>query len=197
MSATRLRRQGIGTANVAARAVWGLVHTLLFRPTPRPAHAWRRWLLRRFGARVGRGVRVYATARIWAPWNLEMQDESCLGDYVDCYNVDRIVLMRGAIVSQYCFLCTASHDYEAVDLPLVTAPIRIEPDVWLTADVFVAPGITIGEGTVVLARSTVLQDLPAGVVAGGYPARPIRPRRWPAQRTADRTAAAGRLSEPD
>src|SRR5438045_3024355 len=73
--------------NKLGRVVWGVVRALLYRPSPRPFHAWRRLLLRVFGAKIGRGARPYSTAVVWAPWNLEMGDNSCLGDYVDCYSV--------------------------------------------------------------------------------------------------------------
>lgn len=208
-----LQRRHLSRANVLGRAAWTVVQTLLFRPTPRPLHAWRAWLLRRFGARIGRGVRIYATARIWAPWQLTMEDEACLGDHVDCYCVEKITLQRGAIVSQYGFLCSASHDFEAEGLPLVAAPITIGAQAWVTADVFVGPGITIGDGAVVLARSTVVRDLPPWQVCGGSPARALRPRRWPgrdaavseapdpaaglAPRTAGRTGAGDRRPEGD
>ncbi|UHD15469.1 WcaF family extracellular polysaccharide biosynthesis acetyltransferase [Thiocapsa bogorovii] len=163
--------------NKLARAAWFLVWITLFRPSPRPLHSWRCFLLRLFGSRIGKKVHVFPSARIWAPWNLEMADRSRLGDFADCYCVDRITIGRGAVVSQYSFLCTGSHDYTDERLPLITAPIEIGPQAWVTADVFVAPGVTIGEGTVVTARSSVFDDLEPWVVASGNPARSIRPRK--------------------
>jgi putative colanic acid biosynthesis acetyltransferase WcaF len=73
-------------------------------------------------------------------------------------------------------LCSASHDYRYIELPLVVAPIVIGEDVWITADVFVAPGVTIADGVVVTARSSVFNDLPPWVIAGGYPAHPKKRR---------------------
>jgi putative colanic acid biosynthesis acetyltransferase WcaF len=163
--------------NRAGRALWSVVWLVLFRPSPRTLHGWRRLLLRVFGATVGRGVRVYPSARIWAPWNLEMREHACLGDFVDCYSVDRIVIGARATVSQYSFLCTASHDFEDARMPLTTAPITIGDEVWVTADVFVAPGVTIGSGAVIYARSSVFRDVPTWTVAAGSPAKPLRERR--------------------
>lgn len=163
-------------SNRIARALWGVVWLLLFRPTPRPLHAWRCLLLRVFGATVGRGVRVYASARIWAPWHLVLEDGSCLGDDVDCYCVATVHLEAGATVSQYSYLCTASHDFTRRSHPLVSAPIRIGRQAWVAADVFVGPGVTVGEGAVVGARSTVLKDVPAWMVVAGHPPRVLRPR---------------------
>jgi putative colanic acid biosynthesis acetyltransferase WcaF len=167
----RLKEHHLSGRNKAARAFWHVVWLLLFRPSPVLLHSWRALLLRLFGAQIGRGVLIYPSARIWAPWLLEMSDRSVLGPMVDCYCVDRISLGEGAVVSQYCYLCTASHDHTRRAHPLVTAPIHIGAGAWITADVFVAPGVTIGEMSVVLARSTVLNDLPPWRVYGGYPAR--------------------------
>lgn len=160
----------LNSSNKALRMAWNWVWLLLFRPSPIPFHGWRRFLLRVFGAQVGAGAHPYPSARVWAPWNLVMGEHSCLSHQVDCYCVDKVVLGPRVTVSQYSFLCTASHDYNRPDMPLVTAPIRIEADAWVAADVFVGHGVTVGEGAVVGARSTVLRDVePCTVVAGNPP----------------------------
>jgi putative colanic acid biosynthesis acetyltransferase WcaF len=160
----------ISFRNKVGRLIWGIVWFLLFRPTPRFMHVWRCFLLRLFGAKLGKNTHVYPSARIWAPWNLEMHDGSGIGDHVDVYCVDKILLKEHAAVSQYTFLCTASHDYHHLELPIVSAPIVIESHAWVTADVFIGPGVTIGEGAVVLARSVVLSNIESWSVVGGHPA---------------------------
>lgn len=171
-----LRPTALSTSNKVARALWTIVWALFYRPTPRPLHAWRCLLLRLFGAKLGKSVHPYPSARIWAPWNLEMGDHSCLSEDVDCYCVERIKIGAHSTVSQYSFLCTASHDYTNLDMPLVAAPITIGERVWITADVFVGPGVTVGDGAVVLARSTVCKSVPPWVVVGGSPAKVIKAR---------------------
>ena len=162
--------------NRLGRVLWGLVWLVLFRPSPKPLHAWRRFLLRLFGAEIGRRVHVHPSCRIWAPWNLRMRDHSCLAPHVDCYCVDRITIGTHATVSQYSYLCAATHDEADPRMKLVTAPIEIGDQAWVCADVFVGPGIRIGEGTVVGARSSVFRDLPEWTVCLGTPAKPIRRR---------------------
>jgi putative colanic acid biosynthesis acetyltransferase WcaF len=171
------RSSTLGRSNLAGRAVWGIVQALLFRPSPRVFHRWRTWLLRLFGAKLHATARVYPRARVWAPWNLEMHEFACIADDVDVYSADRITIGAYSTVSQYGYLCAASHDFEDVSHPLITAPIVIGRRCWLAADVFVAPGVSIGEGTVVGARSAAFTDLPAWSVALGTPAKVIRPRR--------------------
>jgi len=162
--------------NQLGRVAWNLVWTFLYRPTPRLLHGWRRFLLRRFGAKIGRGVHPYPAATIWAPWNLEMGDYSCLSQNVDCYCVAKIKIGAHATVSQYSFLCTASHDVENPHMPLITAPITIAHGAWIAADVFIGPGVTVGEGAVVGARATVFRAVEPWTVVGGNPARVIKQR---------------------
>ncbi len=163
------------TGHKLARALWGLVQATLFRFSPRPLHPWRAMLLRLFGAKVSMKARVYPRARIWAPWNLTMHDLATLADDVDCYCVDRITIGERTTISQYTYLCGATHDFEQLRRPLVPKPITIGADVWIAADVFVAPGVAIGDGCVVGARSGVFKDLPRWMVCAGTPATPVRP----------------------
>jgi len=139
-------------------------------------HNWRCFLLRLFGAKIGKGVHPYPTAKIWAPWNLQMDDHSCLADDVDCYCVARISIGAHSTVSQYSYLCGASHDYQQLQMPLITAPIEIGNHVWVAADVFIGPGVNIADGAVVAARSTVVKNVEAWTVVAGTPARFIKNR---------------------
>lgn len=90
----------------------------------------------------------------------------------------RLRIIGPTAVSQYSFLCTASHEYRVLKFPLVTTPITIGDRVWITADVFVAPGVTIGDGAVITARSSVFNDIAPWMVAAGNPAVPVKPREW-------------------
>lgn len=174
----KLNQQQLSKSNKLARSLWQIVWLLLYRPTPRLFHAWRCLLLRLFGAKLGKAVHTYPSARIWAPWNLEMGDHACLSEGVDCYCVAKIRIGALSTISQHSFLCTASHDHSKASMPLVAAPITIGERVWITADVFVGPGVTIGDGAVVTARSSVFSDLPPWMVARGNPAVPIKPRKF-------------------
>jgi len=163
-------------SNRLLRVAWQSAYFVLFRPTPNMLHGWRSSLLRLFGARVGRGAHPYPSCKIWAPWNLVMGDHACLGPYVDCYNVARIEIGEYATVSQYTYLCGATHDYTKLTMPLVPKPIRVGARAWVAAAAFVGPGITVGEGAVVGARACVVHDVPAWTVVAGNPASVIKRR---------------------
>jgi putative colanic acid biosynthesis acetyltransferase WcaF len=153
-----------------------MVRAFLYRPSPVICHAWRRLLLRCFGAKIAKGARIYPSTRVWAPWNLTMGEGSVLGPDVDCYCVAAIVLERKAIVSQYAYLCGASHDYTVPDFTLLVGSIRVGQNAWVAAGAFVSPGVTIGSGAVVGARAVVTKDVEPWTVVAGNPARLIRTR---------------------
>jgi putative colanic acid biosynthesis acetyltransferase WcaF len=174
--AAAMRQSVHSLSNRLTRLAWTVVSAVLFRHSPRSFHRWRNLLLRLFGARMHPSARVYPKAIVWCPANLVMEANTCIGESVDCYNVATITLEEFATVSQYTYLCGATHDADDPVFPLVPAPITIKKRAWVAADVFVGPGVTIGEGTVVGARSSVFKDLPDWQVCVGSPARPVRAR---------------------
>jgi putative colanic acid biosynthesis acetyltransferase WcaF len=163
-------------ADKIRRGFWSLAWSLLFYPSPVPLHAWRRFLLRRFGARIGRRVAVYPSCRIWAPWNVEIADGATIGSGAILYSVDRIVIGEAAIVSQGAHLCTATHDHNSPDFDLMCAPIIIADEAWVAAEAFVGPGVTVGRGAVVAARAVAVRPVDPQCVVAGNPAKPVSRR---------------------
>jgi putative colanic acid biosynthesis acetyltransferase WcaF len=160
---------------------WWLVQGTLFALSPQFMFGWRNWLLRRFGARIGTGVRIRPSARITYPWKVSIGDWSWLGDDAVLYSLDIICVGSNVSISQRCYLCAGSHDYTRPDFPYVLdgakTRIVVEDESWLANDVFVGPGVTVGTGTVVGARSSVFESLPPMMVCYGNPAQARRPRR--------------------
>ena len=169
-------------ANKAARVVWGLGWLVLCRFTPPPLWGWRRFVLRLFGAKIGAGVRVYGSTRIWLPANVELGDNVLIGPRVNCYNQGRIAIGAGAIVSQDASLVASTHLVEQPGFPLVLRPICIGSEAWMAAEAFVGPGVTIGDGAVLGARGVAMSDLEGWNYYRGNPASLIRPRPRPGLR---------------
>jgi putative colanic acid biosynthesis acetyltransferase WcaF len=170
------------------RAVWIVTWGLFASWTPAPLHRWRVWLLNVFGANVHPTAHVYGSARVWYPPNLTMAAHSCLGPRVNCYSMAEIRLEEFAVVSQGSHLCAGDHDIEDPDFQLLVKPIMLEAHVWIAAEAFVGPGVTVGESAVVGARAVLLKDAePRGVYAGN-PAQLLRHRPI---LTAGRNSAGG------
>jgi putative colanic acid biosynthesis acetyltransferase WcaF len=167
---------------IMRRMCWAAVQSTLFRWSPRPFHGFRARLLRLFGAQIPEPgqVVIFPTARIVFPWKLDLAPRTMVGPHVSIYNLARISLQRGAQISQNCHLCSGTHDYRLWAMPLVATPITIGENAWLGADVFVGPGVTIGELCVVGARSVVVKDLPRQNVCVGNPCRVVKSRALPA-----------------
>jgi len=163
--------------NILGRAVWNVVYVLLFRPFgTKIFRRWRNFLLRCFGAKIHPRAGVYSSCKVYAPWNLILERNAWLGPDVICYNADLIHLGEDVTVSQYSYLCTASHNINSREHELITAPIVIEKDAWVGADAFVCMGVTIHEGAVVGATASVYKDVEAWTVVGGNPAKFIKKR---------------------
>lgn len=162
--------------NRLGRVVWGVVSFLFFKLSPKPLHKWRAFLLRCFGAKVGKGVHVYPSVDIWAPWNIELGDECGIANKAILYSQGKITVGKRGIISQGAHICAGTHDYTKPGHPLITMPIVIGDHAWIAAEAFVHPGITIGEGTVIGARSVVTKDMPSWMVCAGHPCKPIKAR---------------------
>lgn len=162
------------------RVLWNVTAAVLFRPFITPVFGkWRIALLKLFGAKIEWDSNVYASVKIWAPWQLRMGHRACLGPNVVCYNQDLVMLEDDAVVSQYSYLCTAGHDVNMMntaDQSLITAPIVLKTSSWIGSRAFVGMGVEIGEGAVVGATASVYKSVEPWVVVGGNPAKVIKKR---------------------
>jgi putative colanic acid biosynthesis acetyltransferase WcaF len=164
------------------RGTWIATWYLLVRPGPRRFSPWRVWLLRMFGAKIGRDCRVCPGVKVLMPWNLEMGDYSVLGDRVDVYNFAKVVIGTQTCISQGVWLCTGSHDHRLEDFPLIWKPIEVGDFAWLAAEAFIHPGTRVGKGCVVGARAVASGDLAEWTIYAGNPARPVGRRELNASR---------------
>lgn len=155
---------------------WWLVQAIAFPLSPHPWNGFRRWLLRRFGAEIGKKTIIRPTVRVTYPWKVKVGDYSWLGDDVVLYSLDKISIGEHCVISQQSYLCTGSHDLSDRNFHLIVAPIEIGNGVWVATDCFVAPGIQIGSNATIGARSSVFQSIPSGYVAWGTPCKPVYPR---------------------
>lgn len=162
---------------LAGRALWEILYLPLFAWTPRPFWAWRRGVLRLFGARIGAEVNIAPNVRIAVPWNLDIGAAAAVGERAILYALGPIHIGRGATISQHAHLCAGTHDYTRPDLPLLKPPITIGVGAWICADAFIGPGVTVGDFAVVGARAVAMRDVPASTIVAGNPARPIGKRR--------------------
>jgi len=169
-------RPAFSRANRLRRLAWNLAWAILYRPSPRPFHAWRALLLRAFGATLGPNCHFYPRSKVWAPWQLHCADQVTAADDAEIYNPAPITLGSHAILSQSAYLCGATHDYNSPDFPLIAHPITLGAYVWICAHASVSPGVRIGEGAILGLGSVATHDLAPWTVYAGVPAIRIKDR---------------------
>jgi len=156
--------------------LWWCVQATLFRCSPQVAYPFRATLLRFFGASVGRNTVIRASVRITYPWKVKIGDYVWLGDDVELYSLGDICIGNHAVVSQRSYICAGDHDCTVPSFPIRARGVVVEEQAWLATDVFVAPGVSIGKGAVIGARSSVFSDMPEGMICMGSPCKPVKPR---------------------
>ncbi len=171
-------RQGLDRGRPKAiEACWYLCKIAFFLSAfPWPSR-WRTFVLRTFGARIGKGVYIKPRVNIHFPWKLDIGDHALVGEEAFILNFEPVRIGAHACVSQRAFLCTGNHDFRDYRMSYRNRPITIGAGAWIGAQVFVGPGVTVGEEAVATAGSVVLKDLPPGMVCSGNPCLPVK-ARW-------------------
>ena len=158
------------------RMAWACVQATLFRYSFHTWNGFRISLLNMFGATIQLSCIVRRTVRVECPWNLTMGHNACLGDSVTAYCLGEVTIADRVSVSQGAHLCAGTHDYTCETMPLLRLSITIENDVWIAADAFVGPGVTVGEGAILGARGVAMKDLDAMTIYAGNPAKSVKAR---------------------
>lgn len=153
-----------------------IVLSALFVRSWLPGSAHRRFLLRLFGAKVGRAVVMKPRMLVKFPWRLEIGDHSWIGEDAWIDNLALVKIGSNVCVSQGAYLCTGSHDWSSPTFDLIVKPITIADGAWVAAKSTVGPGVTVGEGAVLGLGSTTSKDLEPWCVYSGAPAEFVRKR---------------------
>lgn len=158
------------------RVLWGC-GKFVFRLTPRPCFGLRRFILRSFGAKIGSRVNIYSSALIYFPWNLEIGDDSSIGEWALVYNLGLVRIGARTTISQRVHLCAGTHEYNDPTMPLLKPSISVGDEVWICADAFIGPAVKIEQRAIVAAAAVVVKNVAADHIVGGNPARVIKVRK--------------------
>lgn len=156
-------------------SLWIIVSHLLFS-TFIPGYAWRRTILRLFGAKIGKGVVIKPHVVIKFPWKLSVGDHSWIGESVWIDNIDIVDIGSNCCISQGVYMCTGNHDWSKSSFDLIIKPIIVKDRAWVAAKALVAPGVTIGEGAILSIGSVACSDLQPWQIYQGNPAKELRMR---------------------
>lgn len=164
-------------AGLAKRILWYLFNFLLFDSWLLPLSRPKAFILRLFGARVGKGVVIKPRVNIKYPWHLEIGDHVWIGEGVWIDNLTSVKLGSNACLSQEAYLLTGNHDYTDPAFSLILKEIVVEEGAWLGARSTVCPGVRVGRESVLAVGSVLQKDALNNGVYQGNPAERIRERR--------------------
>lgn len=152
------------------RTLWYLTKVLFFVSPIVYPHGFKSFLLRLFGAKVGKRLVIRPSVNIKYPWFLEIGDSVWIGQDVWIDNPSMIKISSNVCISQGAYLVTGSHDYKSADFKLILKDIIISDGVWIGAKAIVCPGVKCESHSVLTAGSVATGDLEAYKIYQGNPA---------------------------
>lgn len=162
--------------SVVVVLIWYFIQHTLFKFPIHNLYNYRNFLLRIFGCKIGKGVKIRRTCEITYPWKVKIGDYTWIDDEVILYSLDNITIGKNCSISRRSFVCTGSHNVNDKKFSLIVKPVVVNDATWIQAECFIGQGITIGKNCVVLARSSVFKDLPQNMICKGIPCIPYKER---------------------
>lgn len=163
-------------AGLFKRLLWYFVNVLFFQNPANPVNGLKIFLLRLFGARLGKGLVIKPGVNIKYPWKLRIGNHCWLGEQVWIDNLAAVHIGDHVCLSQGAMLLTGSHNYKKSTFDLITHPIHLQDGVWIGAKAVVCPGVTCHTHAVLTAGSVTAKALTAYGIYQGNPAEMKRKR---------------------
>jgi putative colanic acid biosynthesis acetyltransferase WcaF len=154
---------------------WYFTSMLFFRSGLIPSSALLVGILKLFGAKIGRGVRIKPFIYVHYPWKLSIGDNSWLAE-CRIENLDQVTIGANVCISQKAMLLTGNHNYKKSSFDLITSPITLEDGVWIGANTTVCPGITAFSHAVLTVGGVATRNLEANSIYQGNPAVKVKDR---------------------
>lgn len=162
--------------NVIKRTLWYYTNVLFFLNPWNPFSSLKVFLLKLYGAKVGKGVVIKPSVNIKYPWRLRIGSYSWIGEKVWIDNLANVEIGNNVSISQGAMLLCGNHNYKKHTFDLVTGEIKLEEGVWIGAHSIVTPGITCKSHSILAVNSVATKDLEAYTIYQGNPAVDVRKR---------------------
>ncbi|MDP9077375.1 MAG: WcaF family extracellular polysaccharide biosynthesis acetyltransferase [Bacteroidota bacterium] len=162
--------------NAFKRLLWFYVNAVFLKTSLVPSSGFKVFLLRLFGARIGRAVTIKPGVNVKYPWHLTIGNQTWIGEnvWIDC--LVPISIGNNVCLSQGALLLTGSHDYKKITFNLITAGVTLEDGVWIGAGAMINLGVTVASHAVLTSGSVATRNLNAYSIYQGNPAVKIRDR---------------------
>lgn len=163
-------------AGTVKRTVWHFINHLVFTHGLFPVSSFKVFLLRLFGAKIGKGVNIKPSVNIKYPWLLEVGDYVWIGEEVWIDNLAKVRIGSNVCISQGAMLLTGNHDFTKPTFDLMVGEITLEDGVWIGARAVVCPSVTCESHSVLAVNSVATKNMEAYHIYRGNPAEKVRER---------------------
>jgi len=142
-----------------------------------PSHHVRRFFYRLAGMKIGKGSTIHTGARFYDPRNVEIGNDSIIGEGVVLDGRDRLIIGDHVDIASEVMIYNSEHDVQSIDFRAIKKPVVIEDYVFIGPRAIILPGVRIGKGAVVGAGAVVTKDVEDYSIVGGVPAKVIGERK--------------------
>lgn len=163
--------------SVLVRLLWHITNSLFLQNPLNFSSALKVWLIKLFGAKIGRGVVIKPSINIKYPWNIEIGDNSWIGENAWLDSLDKIIIGKNCCISQGTYFCTGNHDWTDPTFGLIVKPIIVEDGAWVGARATILPGVTIKSHSIINAGSVLVRDTEPYMIYAGNPAVKVKERK--------------------
>ncbi|MEI6456020.1 MAG: putative colanic acid biosynthesis acetyltransferase [bacterium] len=158
------------------RLLWYYVNVLFFKSRMGPSNKIKVALLRKFGASVGKGVRIKPSVNIKYPWRLKIGDYTWIGEDSWIDNLADVSIGSNCCISQGAMLLCGNHNFRRETFDLMIGKITLEDGVWVGTHSIVCPGVTCKSHSVLSVNSVATRDMEPYTIYQGNPAVKVKER---------------------
>lgn len=162
--------------SIVKRLLWYLISSVTINSYLPLPMAIKVFILKIFGAKIGKKVVIKPKLNIKYPWLLEIGNEVWISELVWIDNLVTITIEDNVCISQGAMLMTGNHNYKKSTFDLIVGKVYLEKGAWVGAKAIVCPGVRLKSHSVLAVNSVATHDLESYTVYQGNPAQLVRQR---------------------
>lgn len=156
--------------------VWYFVNIAFMRNPLFPFSSLKVFLLKMFGASIGRNVLIKPSVSVKYPWKLKIDDNVWIGEHVWIDNLAEVIIENDVCVSQGALLLCGNHNFKKSTFDLIVGEIHLEEGVWIGAKSIVCGGVKCKSHSILSVNSVASKNLDAFTIYRGNPAIEVAKR---------------------
>ena len=157
--------------------VWYFFNVLFISNPFFPFNAPKKFILKLFGAKIGKNVLLKPRLNVKYPWKLEIGDNVWIGEKVWIDNLGDVKIENNVCLSQGAMLLCGNHNYKKITFDLMVGNIIIKEGAWVGAHSIVCPNVTMGAHSILAVNSVAIKSTEDFGIYQGNPAVKIRERK--------------------